>query len=90
MPVEFTLEVYGSGATDAPMASFCSDGAFPTINKGDLINPLRLVPHTSRRSTILRVTRVEHVLWELNGDPKHKVCVYTTEVADGPSLRHPR
>jgi hypothetical protein len=90
MPGEFTLEIYGSGETDVPLAAFRSDNPFPTISKGDLVNPVRLAPHTSRSATMLRVTRVEHILWELNGDPKHKVCVYTAEVADSPSLRHPR
>ena len=83
MPSQYSLEVYDPGRTDVVLMNFESDAPFQTIQRGDLVNPYP----SGDGTTILQVSQVEHILWEADGRPKHKLCVFTKEVKNTREIR---
>jgi len=83
MKDKYMLEVNYPSADGYLMVFFTSDTPFQAISKGDTMNTESLPD--ADRTTPLRVTSVEHVLWTENGESKHKICVYTEGRPDDPA-----
>lgn len=77
---KYELEIYSPNTVLDTMASIESDSPFMTISVGDLVNPRLWTTHDVEG--ILKVTKIEHMIWETDGIAKHKICVYTTELPD--------
>jgi len=80
--LRYYLEVYRPGERRDCWAVFYSSTPFVAIRTGDIVNP-GLWPGSEAPEKVLRVTRVEHILWDFGRAPAHKVCVYTEEHIPG-------
>ncbi len=90
-PVEYILEIYEPGSLDGCWMVFNTSNPFLNISAGDIVNP-GLWPNSQAPNKLLRVTNVEHFIWESQVRVAHKLCVFTEEVPDGRELveqRHP-
>ncbi|GGY11292.1 hypothetical protein GCM10007160_42890 [Litchfieldella qijiaojingensis] len=82
LPTSYTLEVYEPNDDSCVAAAYDSDTPFVAIAVGDYINPKSL--NLANKVDMLKVTSVEHMLWQINGSHQvHKVCV-RTQVVDTP------
>ena len=77
---KYCIEIYGPDSSHDVFKSFESDTPFLAINKGDLINAR--VFSDEYKGKIFRVKNTEHIIWENNGEIKHKICVFTNSVED--------
>lgn len=79
----YTLETYEADSSERDvLVSYESDYPFPAIRTGDIFRPLGHGEQTGGR--ILEVRHVEHIVWEVEGGPRFKLCVYTKAVPDHP------
>ncbi len=78
MPSKYILEVYNPRSKKDVWLSWESKSPFMAISAGDVINPTTW-PGAESPVNLLRVTRVEHVIWGGLEEAKHKVMVYTEE-----------
>jgi hypothetical protein len=83
---EYILEVYEPGSADTVWNVFHSASPFMTISAGDILNP-GLWEGSNSPMKVLRVVSVEHTVWEIEGQVKHKVMIYTEDVEGTPELR---
>jgi len=84
--IEYTLEIYRPKSVDDVWTTFNSPGPFMAISVGDIINPGSW-PGSESPQKALRVLNVEHIIWELNDTVKHKMLIFTVEVAGTRDLR---
>src|SRR5205823_1703142 len=83
----YQLEVYVPASTDTVFAHFESSLPFLPIHPGDIVNP-GIWEDSQSPMRVLRVLNVEHIIWKSrNGEIKHKLMVYTDEVAGTRELR---
>lgn len=73
---EYILEIYEPGSTRDVCITFNSSNPFIAINTGDIINPATW-PNAESTANVLRVVSVEHLLWEIKGDIKQKILIFT-------------
>ena len=66
----YTLEIYEAGSADDVAVNLQSSEPFGAILRGDLVQNLDT-------DLFARVSGVKHILWEVDGQARHKVCVYT-------------
>ena len=79
MEDKYIIEIYYPTGKDHLIAYFSSDTPFQAISKGDMVNSDSLPD--ANRAMDLRVSSIEHFIWNLEtGESKHKVCVYTEAV----------
>jgi hypothetical protein len=76
---EYSLEIYMPGSDDNLWMAFSSPTPFMAIHVGDIINP-SIWEGSQSPMKVLRATGVEHAIWELGGNVKHKIMIYTEEV----------
>jgi hypothetical protein len=76
---EHILEIYEPKRTDSVWMVFHSSTPFLSLAAGDLINP-GTWPNSQAPMKILRILSLEHIIWQIEGQVKHKICVYTEEV----------
>ncbi|MGA2516891.1 MAG: hypothetical protein ABSG44_10090 [Thermodesulfobacteriota bacterium] len=84
--IEYILEIFRPESVDDVWVTFNSSSPFMPISVGDIINP-RLWPGSEPPQKVLRVLNVEHIIWELNDTVKHKMLIFTDEVAGTWNLR---
>ena len=84
--MEYMLEVYAPGSMKDVWVYFESSSPFLPINVGDLINP-GIWEGSQSPMKILRVVSVEHIIWEINSDVKHKLMVFTEEIEGSEDAR---
>ena len=76
MKTKYHIEIYEPDDSSCVLASFQSDTPFGAMNIGDAINGSTLNLNGARQ--YLRITDIEHILWEITGSHiSHKICVYT-------------
>ena len=85
-PIEYELEIYEPKSADDCWVTFSSTSPFPSINKGDIVNP-SLWSNSQSPMKVLRVINVEHLIWEINAQIRHKLMVFTEEVDGTRELR---
>jgi hypothetical protein len=78
-PIRYFLEIYEPGSGRDVLASINSQGPFQAINTGDLIDS-RAWANATVPSNILEVTRVQHIVWEVDDSCSHKLLIFTKEV----------
>jgi hypothetical protein len=78
-PIRYYLEIYEPGSGRDVLASINSQGPFQGIAMGDLIDS-RVWEDAATPGNILEVTRVQHIVWEMEDSCSHKVMVFTKEV----------
>ncbi len=78
--VQYTLEVYQPGSTENLWVVFEASQPFGSISQGDIINP-GIWPESQSPMKVLRVVGVEHAIWASKGMTKHKIMIYTKELA---------
>lgn len=83
---EYILEIYEPGCTEDVCIVFNSSNPFIAINVGDILNPTTW-PNAESAKDVLRVVNVEHLLWEINGDIKQKILIFTEAVQNTEDLR---
>ena len=84
----YMLEIYEPGSAEDVLASYESDTPFGSIGQGDLMQPLGEGVEDRRR--VLRVVTVEHLIWDVDGHPKHKTMVFTLALANSRENRQDR
>jgi hypothetical protein len=77
-PEEYSLEIYEPGSRKSCLVAFKASTPFMAINVGDFIRSEIYEGEDFRE--MLRVDRVEHIVWNIMG-PRHKVMGFTTAVA---------
>ena len=82
---EYILEIYEPNDTDTVWMVFRSSTPFLALAVGDLVNPSTW-PDSEAPMKILRILNLEHIIWEIEGQIKHKICVYTEEVVSTKGL----
>jgi hypothetical protein len=82
----YMLEIYEPGSTESAWVSFESDSPFGSISVGDIINP-GVWEGSNSPMTVLKAVAVEHLVWEAQGEVKHKIMVFTTEMDGARELR---
>lgn len=75
-PVRYHLEIYLPDSDRDVLAAFRAGQSFLSIAVGELIDQ-RAFPGGSEEK--LRVSRVEHLVWEVDTHVSHKVMVFTTK-----------
>jgi len=83
---EYILEIFMPGSIDDVWIVFSSPTPFMSISVGDIIDPGLWVGSQSPMK-ILRTIGLEHYLWEIEGNVKHKICIYTEEIEGSPEAR---
>lgn len=83
---QYELEIFIPGSADDVWVKFASPTPFMAIHVGDIINPGTWEGSQSPQK-VLQVVGVEHLIWEVNGQVKHRLDVYTQEVAGTRELR---
>lgn len=78
----YCIEIYEPESTRDVLVSFYSDDPFLAISQEDAINLAAFPEGQTSLPGCLRVTRVEHLLFESESGAKHKLCVYTARVQD--------
>ncbi len=87
MKPKYMLEIYTSAGGDAE-ATFESDTPFMNINIGDLLHPAFFeTSDLDKQKKLLRVLRLEHIIWKTQNIVKHKICVYTKLVENNENER---
>lgn len=76
---KYHLEVYMPGSFKDLWVTFSSPTPFMAISTGDIINP-SIWEGSQSPMKVLRVINVEHIIWEIDGNAKHKICVYSEDV----------
>lgn len=89
--IEYILEIYPPDVFETPILTVKSSTPFPTIRRGDLINPRTFstfdITHVKVRG-LLRIVNVEHILWSSKQrGVKHKICLFTTDEPDTSETR---
>jgi hypothetical protein len=80
---QYMLEIYLPGSAEDVIATFESHQPFIVIAEGDLINPrLFDAGYDQVAGKLLRVVRLEHMIWKGEDSLKHKVCVMTEAIED--------
>jgi hypothetical protein len=82
----YMLEIYEPGSFDDVWVYFESTSPFGFMSAGDIINP-GLWEGSKSPMFVLKVVSLEHILWEAEGQTKHKICVFTREVEGTRELR---
>ncbi len=77
--IEYKLEVYAPGSVRDVRVTFEASSPFMPLGVGDILNPTTW-PGTQSPMKVLRVTQVEHIIWENDGQIWHKVMVYSDEI----------
>ncbi|EJB8414100.1 hypothetical protein [Vibrio navarrensis] len=76
MKMNYHLEIYEPEDPSCVAGYFESSSPFMTISVGDKISSHSL--NQTDELKAVRVTKVEHILWEVeNSHVAHKVCIYT-------------
>lgn len=83
---EYTLEIYEPESADDVWVTFSSSEPFLAIGANDIINP-GLWHNSQAPMKVLRVTNLEHLIWETEAQVKHKLLVFTEEVEGTRELR---
>ena len=76
---EYSLEIFTPDSFDDVWTVFTSPTPFMTISVDDIINP-SIWQDSQSPMKVLRVVGIEHIIWEVEGNAKHKIDIYTTEV----------
>lgn len=92
--LRYYLEIYEPGSWRDVWMAFDASTPFMAFRVGDIVNP-GIWPGSRSPMKVLRVTRVEHIIWDTSRypmdtglpppakppvfQPAHKVCVYTEE-----------
>ena len=83
MKERYAIEIYEPGSTKNVSGFLESPTPFGAISRGDILNPQSWnLPKGTPGDPLLRVTGVEHLMWEANGTMKHKILLYTEEAPD--------
>lgn len=79
---KYQIEIYLPGSKLDVLMSFESKEPFMSINKGEILNPAFFPSYENNPDKLLKVTQVEHILWQHNEqeDPTQKILIYTEEV----------
>lgn len=64
------------------LVNFQSRQPFLSINVGDFINQSLFIPNGASWTERLRVVEVEHIIWNLDDEIRHKIMVYTESEAE--------
>ena len=72
---KYVLEINDPEDKGCVVAVFDSSMPFMSISVGDFVNTAMF--EEANRLGVLKVTRVEHLLWEIKEITTHKICVYT-------------
>jgi hypothetical protein len=73
----YVLEIYEPGSSRDVAESLSSDHPFGAIAVGDLFN---CEAFSELGMGAVRVSGVEHILWNTKDSAKHKICIYTERV----------
>jgi hypothetical protein len=79
MSDRYVLEVYELGSKRDVAESISADHPFGAIARGDLFN---CEAFSEFGMGSVRVSGVEHIVWNGSEGPRHKICVYTEPVRD--------
>jgi hypothetical protein len=74
----YILEIYEPDAADDVAIMFESTTPFGAMGVGDIVDPRLWNRHPALGVGMLRVVRVEHILWTFRGKVKHKMLIRTT------------
>jgi hypothetical protein len=77
--IEYILEIYEPNSNLDVWAEFVSLSPFMAINVGDFLNPT-FFPKVRLLNYILRVVKIEHLIWNTPGDMKHKIMIFTEAI----------
>ncbi len=76
MKTKYILEIYEPDDSSCVAASYESSTPFGALHIGDEINGHSL--NMSESIKHLRITDIQHILWEIEGSHlSHKICVHT-------------
>ncbi|MDQ6997272.1 MAG: hypothetical protein Q9M17_00990 [Mariprofundus sp.] len=79
LTTKYVLEIYEPNDDSRIAAVFTSGTPFMTISKGEYINTSAFT--MSNPHKVLKVTSVEHILWEVEGRHRsQKICIRTNTV----------
>ncbi len=69
---------------------FESNTPFMKICKGEILNPVFFHGYANNPEKVLKVTQVEHILWQHEGqdEPMQKVLIFTTELDNNSGSRN--
>jgi hypothetical protein len=70
---QYALEIYEPGSAEDVAMSLESDTAFGALARGNLLHVLS----DGATDFFARVVGIEHIVWQIAGLPKHKICVFT-------------
>lgn len=77
----YQLDIMEPGTLEDVALAFRSSVPFMRIGVGDVIDMRGYVPAVSGKPwSVLRVTKVEHRIWEIEGSVKHRVLLHTISV----------
>lgn len=78
----YQLDVLEPGTLEDVAFAFRSSAPFMRIGVGDVMDMRGFVPSAAGTPwSVLRVTKVEHRIWEAGGRIKHRVLLHTTAVS---------
>ena len=79
---EYHLEIYEPDDRSCVAGAYTSDTPFPPMHIGEAIhgNGLNL---SENRQTV-RIKDLQHIIWEIKGKFRHKLCVYTESLPKAP------
>lgn len=83
--MKYVLEIYAPDSADDVIATVESDRPFAAMHIGELLNTQTLASASTR--ALFQIVHIEHILWEAEESPAHKICVYTKDVPDARQTR---
>ena len=87
---KYELEIYEPESKSDVLVSFESTTPFMGISKGEVLNPAFFSAYNKNPEKVLKVTQVEHVLWQHEGqeEPKQKILIFTQELDNNSESRN--
>lgn len=80
MSDEYHLEIYEPDDSSCVAGSYIKNTPFPAMHIGEAINGNGLNLSLEKRT--VRIKDIEHIIWEIDGNFRHKLCVHTEPLAN--------
>lgn len=86
--MKYELEIYEPNSKLDTLQNFISNSPFMPVSKGEILNPAFFSGYSNNPGKILRVTQVEHIIFEAHSDVVQKILVFTEEIDNKPESRN--
>ena len=84
--IVYYLEIYEPGSARDVWAYFSSSSPFMSLKTGDILNP-GTWKNSKSPMRVLKIKAVEHIIWDTAKVIKHKIMIFSDEVAGTEDLR---